>query len=238
MRNFRSSGTSTHLALYLAVLLIFAYTGGAQAEGAGTMILDIHDGAPCAQNVDTSDIFASGNFMTGIDTWGYGFRVDRMWFYHGGNYADSGEPYQVHFIRRVQYSSGVEYVMQEYFDRETTCNYCWESFDVGFNVWQDGSDEESTFGVFVRPFGGLSASPAPMLWRDCQSDHEQSSAIFRVYFPPPPGPAGGAQERDTYGLLYYFSDWNAGEVLLGMEITSDGIVSTEAGSFSTIKSLY
>lgn len=177
--------------------------------------------------------------MTGIDTWGYGFKVERIWFYHGGDYPDSGIPYQVHFIRRSRLQGDETYYQMSYFDRETTCNYCWEELWLGYNVWQDGSDEDLTFGVFVRPFGGGGgAGYWPRLWRDQSTDHEQLAAIMEVWWPPPFLNKGADNRDDPYSLWYYHSDAGLGEVLLGMEVSSDIIVASEETSFSTIKSLY
>lgn len=241
MASCKSFGTRARL----AALVLFVLSGVSWldtepllAEGTGSLIIDIHDGQPWGPNYDITENFASGNFMPGIDTWGTGFTVERLWFYHGGPYAESGVPYQVHFIVRDRGHVPETYSTTVYFNRTTSCNYCWEELILGFPVIAMGSDDEVTFGVFVRPFGGSAVNPAPLLWHDCCPNHDQLAATFWVSYPPPPGPAAAIGDRDVYELLYYYSDLGLGEVLLGMEVSSDVIVPTEAMSFSAVKSLY
>ncbi len=210
----------------------------AAADPSGLMSIDIHDGEPWAPIWDGGTTKAIGNFMPGIDTWGYGFEVERIWFYHGGDYPDSGIPYQLHFIQRIRNGEEEIYDQLLYFDWETTCNYCWEELTLGYNVWDVGSDEDYTFGVFIRPYGGTAADRWPRLWLDQSPDHEQLAAVMNVWWPPPFSSRGAVGRDDPYSLRFYYSDAGLGEVLLGMEVSSDIITATEETSFSTIKSLY
>lgn len=241
MASCKSSDTRARLAALVLVVLSGVSWFDAEpllAEGTGSLIIDIHDGQPWGPNYETDEDYASGNFMPGIDTWGVGFTVERLWFYHGGPYSESGVPYQVHFIVRDRGQQPEHYYMEYYFDRATTCNYCWEELDLGIPIPNDGSDEEVTFGVFVRPIGGSAVNPAPLLWHDCCPNHVQLAATFFVSYPFSSEPDRDSRSRDVYELLYYYSDLGLGEVLLGMEVSSDVIVPTEAMSFSAVKSLY
>jgi len=221
-----------------AVISIIALGGcPAAAEPRGLLSIDIHDGVPYAPILVASPSAIAGNFMTWVDTWGEGFIVQRMWFYHGGSYAESGVPYEIHLIERNRFEGGVEYFsLIASFQRETTCNYCWE--ETGPLYWSPigGSNEESTFGVFIRPSShGGALGGRPLLWRDRYANHTHLAALLNVYFGSGPAAAG---DRDLYELNYYFSDYGQGEVLLGMEIESSVIVPTESSSFSAVKSLY
>lgn len=228
----------------LMALLFIAFSGAAVADTTGTMIIDLHDGQPWAPNWDTSPWVASGNFMPGIDTWGWGggFTVERIWFYHGGDYEESGEPYQIHFLFRDRSGQEETYELFTYLDRSTTCNYCWEELVIDWHCGLCGSDEIETFGVFIRPFGGSAGSGfAPMLWRDGYPNHTQLAALLSVYFPLRESDQAldrNGGERDPYSLLYYNSDHGLGEVMLGMEVSSDLITANESISFSAVKSLY
>jgi hypothetical protein len=241
MRGFRSSGSRIPLTgIFIAALASTQLpSGGSAAPGErGLLGIDIHDGAPYAPVWASSEDQAVGNFMTWIDTWDEGFIIQRIWFYHGGDYADSGVPYEVHLVRRIRYGGGEEgFSYQGHYARATTCNYCWEELDTFLWFAIGGSDEESTLGVFICPLGGW-ISPEPRLWRDHDVDHEHLSALLNLWFSPVPnrGPAGG--DRDLYSVDYYFSDYGMGEALLGMEIESDAIVAAEPTSFSAVKSLY
>ncbi|MBM4118703.1 hypothetical protein FJ251_13400 [bacterium] len=242
MANYKSSGSKAHLAA-LALLALSSIArlcpGPALADGTGSLIIDIHDGQPWSPNYETGAHYASGNFMPGLDTWGSYFVVERLWFYHGGPYAESGVPYQVHFMVRDREQLPEHYYVEFYFDRTTTCNYCWEELVLGYPIIGYGPDDDtSDLGVFIRPFGGSVVNPAPLLWHDCCPNHDQLAATFWVSFPPPPEPTSGPQVRDMYELLYYYSDLGLGEVLLGMEVSSDVIVPTGSMSFSAVKSLY
>lgn len=210
---------------------------GAAAEPRGLLSIDIHDGIPYAPILVAAPEAIAGNFMTWVDTWGEGFIVQRVWFYHGGSYAESGVPYEIHLIERDRFEGGVEYFSHiASFQQVTTCNYCWE--ETGPLYWSPngGSNEESTFGVFIRPSSaGGAEGGRPLLWRDRYANHEHLAALLDVYFGRGPATAG---DRDPYELNYYFSDYGQGEVLLGMEIESSVIVPTESSSFSAVKSLY
>jgi hypothetical protein len=239
MHGSRSSGR-TRFGIAMAVILLgLLGFSSAQADTGGSMDIDIHDGQPWVPIWDTDPSSATGNFMTGIDTWDYGFKVERIWFYHGGDYPDSGIPYQIHLVQRFRYGDDETFYQLAYRDRETTCNHCWEEVSLGYNVWGAGSDEVTTFGVFIRPFGGSAGGGYwPMLWRDQAADHDQLAALLNVYWPPPYLGASAGGRDDPYSLFYYNSDSGLGEVLLGMEVSSEVITSTEEASFSTIKSLY
>ncbi len=158
-RSFVLSRGSIPAFLLLAALLLLQSAPGldsANAEILGHMDIDIHDGEPWSPLWDPYPRSGIGNFMTGIDTWGIGFKVERIWFYHGGDYPDSGQPYRINMLYRFV---GEEELMAiGYFDTETTCNHCWETVDLGFNVWDMGSDEEQTFGVFIQPVEGTGGS--------------------------------------------------------------------------------
>ncbi|MEZ4397464.1 MAG: hypothetical protein R3C71_11180 [Candidatus Krumholzibacteriia bacterium] len=208
----------------------------------GFLSIDIHDGVPYSPIWGPTSTTVVGNFMTWPDdTFDEGFIVQRIWFYHGGDYAESGIPYEVHLIYRIRYSDGSEgFSFQRLNEYTTTCNYCWEELDVFHWFALGGSNEEETFGVFIRPLaGGGADGHHPMLWRDQSSDHVHLSAILNTWFgrdtAPAPEPPG---DRDLYTLGIYFSDYGMGEILLGMEIESDGIVVVEPTSFSAVKSLY
>jgi hypothetical protein len=225
--------------LGLTTLLLLSSSEQAFADLPGIMIIDIHDGEPWAANWDTGPTYMSGNFMTGIDTWGTGFWVERIWFYHGGDYPDSGAHYQIHFVWRFRYGDDEEFYCGTYLDRYTTCNYCWEELEIDYPIWDAGSDEDTTFGVFIRPFDGTGGSGFhPRLWRDRYADHYHLAALLDVSWPPPPEPGSNVGNRDPYHVQYYNSDSGLGEVLLGMEVSSDVITSTQEMNFSTIKSLY
>jgi len=223
-----------------AVLVVcLAAVGGrpSRADTVGHMNIDIHDGIPFSAISVVGYHGAVGNFMTGIDTWGTGFTVERVWFYHGGSYADSGVPFRIHFIRRVLIEGEETFWLQYYYDSQTTCNYCWE--DVPIVVWfgGQGSDAENTFGVFIQPLGAGVGS-RPRLWHDRYANHPHSAALIGVYWDLASNSGSPPGDRDLYGVDYYFSDYGFGEVLLGMEISSDVIVATEPTSFSAVKSLY
>lgn len=213
--------------------------GAAAAEPRGLLSIDIHDGVPYAPILVASPAAMAGNFMTWVDTWGEGYIVQRIWFYHGGSYAESGVPYEVHYIYRERYEGGIEVFFYDgVIERTTTCNYCWEEIDVHHWNAEGGSNEESTLGVFIRPSShGGAEGGRPLLWRDRYANHEHLAALLDVYFSPGPT-AAGPGDRDLYELNYYFSDYGQGEVLLGMEIESSVIVPTESSSFSAVKSLY
>lgn len=237
MQDFRWFATK---AAVPAVLLIwFAAAGGgpSRADTAGHMNIDIHDGVPFSAISVVGANGAVGNFMTGIDTWGVGFMVERVWFYHGGNYAESGVPYRVHFIHRVLIEGEETFWLTDYYDRQTTCNYCWEVIQTAGYYPEQGSDEEDTFGVFIQPLG-VGVGSRPQLWHDRYANHPHSAALIGVYWNLASNVGSPPGDRDLYGLDYYFSDYGFGEVLLGMEISSDVIVATEPSSFSAVKSLY
>ena len=229
MRYFRSLDTRFQLSvsvLVSAALLMQVLVVPSEAD---ILEIDIHDGTPWTPNVDAGDDFPSGNFFT-LDPviWILGFRVQRVWFYHEGQYPDSGEPYEVQFFYRLANLDGSEsFAYIRRYSATTTCNACWESLSTSFDVYPGGDPEGVSIGAFVVPLGGTPASPSPMVWRDRYPNVPHSGAILDIGFWAPP----------PY-VWYYFSDYGMGEVMLGMEISSDGIVGTEDTSFSTIKSLY
>lgn len=244
MRSCNWSGSNLRLAvLCLGIGLgTFLVDGGSVAAAdRGHLTINIHDGIPYVPIPGVTQDMVVGNFMTWVDTWGSGFRVLRIWFYHGGNYAESGIPYEVHFVRRLQLGNGEEYFaymgVRPYI---TTCNNCWEIINEP-TYWDadGGSDDENSFGIFIRPLaGGGAPGPQPRVWRDCCTDHEHLAALLRINFAPTPSQVVEPGSRDLYSLIGYYSDIGAGEALLGMEIESDVIVATEPSSFSAVKSLY
>ncbi|MCB1164376.1 hypothetical protein KDL67_16915 [bacterium] len=225
----------------LGVALAVAVGATAAPTERGFLSIDIHDGTPYSPIWGATSGMVLGNFMTWPDdTFDEGFIVQRIWFYHGGDYAESGIPYELHLVYRNHYSDGHDEFSQSRVDQySTTCNYCWEELDVSYWFAIGGSDEEGTYGVFIRPLaGGGADGPQPRLWLDHYPDHEHLSALLDVDFLTRSIPADRRGDRDLYELILYYSDYGMGEVLLGMEIESDGIVAVEPTSFSAVKSLY
>lgn len=244
MQHFRQSGTqarSIAIASLLFCVSLIANPGMAAADSAGSMIIDIHDGMPWVYLSDPAPYYMPGNFMPGIDTWDVGFRVDRIWFYHSGGYEDSGIPYQIWMFYRYHIEDHDELSLLGYWERSTTCNHCWEDVTLNHMVW-GGSDETNTVGVFIRPLGGTGGGGyQPRLWRDQGPDHDQLAAlIWNGWHDPASGAGlpGAAGDRDLFEVEYYYSDWGAGEILLGMQVSSDGIVAAAPSNFSVLKSLY
>ncbi len=62
---------------------------------AGTIDIDIHDGEPWAAIWDTDRLSATGNYMYDAEGMSMAFKVERIWFYHGGDYPESELPYQL-----------------------------------------------------------------------------------------------------------------------------------------------
>ena len=237
-RWFDSSRLLAGVVLLVSLGLCVTHSVVEAEEARGHLTINIHDGIPYVPIPGVDQYKVVGNFMTWVDTWDEGFILERIWFYHGGNYADSGIPYAVHLIRRLQVDDGEWFSQVLTFERSTTCNDCWETVEVG--LWDSGgSDEQNTFGVFIQPLaGGGAPGPQPRVWRDCCTNHEHLAALLRLDRGPRSGQAIVARDRDSYSLIGYYSDIGAGEVLLGMEIESDVIVATEPSSFSAVKSLY
>ncbi len=180
-----------------------------------TLTLDFHDGVPAWQIDFLGEPQSVGNFMTGINVGPAGvYYVKRVWFYHGGDYEDSGVPYNLYLVNRNSAPGDDSCHEIYYLQSATTCNYCWEYHDVNWFVVGD-SDLYDTIGLFVQPLGGMFTRADPKLWIDASSNHHHVGAILspRIYPDVPPG-----QDRSSFDIQEYTSDAGVGEVLVGMEI--------------------
>jgi hypothetical protein len=206
------------------------------AETTDTVILNFHDGTPDWQIWYGNEMESMGNFMPGIDVGPSGtYEIKRAWFYHGGDYEESGVPYNLYIVNRVGDDWGDPSV-SEYFNlqSETTCNHCWEYNDINITV-PGSSDESSTIGLFVQALGGIMTNANPKFWLDATSDfHHVGAVLWTTNY----NDTARAQDRATHAVHEYMSDSGGGEVLVGMEIEGDFIVPTAEITFSTIKSLY
>jgi hypothetical protein len=235
MRSYR---WSTERVLVVGLTVALVMLGVAQTAEAVLISYDIHDGVPANPLYTVNYYSTAGNFMIGIEVPEYTgwFTVERIWFYHGGDYAESGVPYRVYLAyRAIAYPGGIEHFGQEReLDGQTTCNYCWEEVDVHW-FFNSSSTFDFAAGIFLRPLSGTPASPEPQFWVDICPNHYHLACVLSVL-----DKAGGNREvdRDMLYFDFYMSDYGIGEVLVGMEIDNPFVTPVETRTFSAVKSLY
>jgi len=229
---------STRRVFISSVIAYVALLGFATDSHAALFSYDIHDGVPANPLYTVNYNHTAGNFMIGIEVPEYTgwFTVERIWFYHGGDYAESGVPYRVYLVfRSIAHPSGDEMFLEESeLDGQTTCNYCWEEVDVHW-FFNGSSTFDCAAGIFLRPLAGTAASPEPQFWVDICPNHYHLACVLSVL-----DKAGGNREvdRDMLYFDFYMSDYGIGEVLVGMEIDNPFVTPVETRTFSAVKSLY
>lgn len=228
---------STERVFVVGLTVVLVVLGVAQTAEAVLISYDIHDGIPWNPLFTVSYNRTAGNLMPGIEVpFGEYFYVERIWFYHGGDYPESGVPYRVYLMyRSIAQPSGDEDFM--YFNQTeqlTTCNYCWEEIDVQWFV-AGSSTFDDAIGIFIQPLSGSPAIPAPQLWIDSCSDHYHLACVLFVHGKSGDRPTGG---RDYFDFEFYMSDYGMGEVLVGMEVENPFVTPVETRTFSAVKSLY
>ncbi|MCB9516261.1 MAG: hypothetical protein R3C71_05460 [Candidatus Krumholzibacteriia bacterium] len=204
----------------------------ARSAPAELVTFQYHDGQPAYPLSGLNEHYLAGSFMYPIQPASGIWYIPEFSFYHGGDYPDSGQYYEVWLCARLEsedlYALGTSLGVFT-----TTCNDCWEHLSFGNIPWNFPSDEDESVGIFVRPLSGSYVQPAPVLWGDAAVDHEHISVVFDYYETEPRN-----GDRDHIANPEYMSDFGLGEILLTVTVSLDEIVAVEPTSWSAIKSLY